>query len=89
MTQMGVPVEAVASSPTPEYGQQLDPQDLQKIHQGPQQAHQGPQLTPQGSPQTPLLLTSPRGPAVRRRSAPAGVAPLPQQDAGEQEDMET
>ena len=82
MTQMGVPVEAVASPPTPEYGQQLDHQDLQKIHQG-------PQLTPQGSPLTPLLLTSPRAPAVRRRSAPAGVAPLPQQDAGEQEDMET
>ena len=88
MTQMGVPVEVVASPPTPEYGQPVDPQDLQKIHQGPEQAHLGPQLTPEGSPLTPLLLTSPQAPAVRRRSAPAGVAPLPQQDAGEQEDME-
>ena len=89
MTQMGVPVEALAYPPTPEYGPPLDPQDLQQIHQGPQPTQQGPQLTPQGSSLTPLLLTSPRGPVVRRRSAPAGVAPLPEQDAGEQEDMET
>ena len=81
MTRMGVPVEAVAYPPSPEYGPSLAPKESQKTPQG-------PQLTNQGSPLNTLLLASPRGPPVRRRSAPAGVAASLHQNAGEQEDME-